>query len=173
MSAPSLRHPSAEAAQRCGSGASMRSQASMPNLAWSRPNDLSCSRKRPSACSARASGIMIGIHPSPSRAARVRTASDEPPTRWNRTLHRRRDNAHVPEIVKPAGEAHKSCARGDEAPQLVRLGARRASSRPHRVLRTRHDSSQAQCLAAAVRRSERQPRPPAFGNQSGLSLRRD
>ena len=55
----------------------MRSQASMPNLASSRPNDLSCSRKSPSACPARASGFMIGIHPSPSRAARVRTATGD------------------------------------------------------------------------------------------------
>ena len=57
----------------------MRSQASTPNLAESRPNDLSCSLNARSFCSACASGAMIGIQPSPSRAARVTTATEEPP----------------------------------------------------------------------------------------------
>ena len=57
----------------------MRSQPSIPNVAGSRPNDLSCSLNAPSFCSACASAAMIGIQPSPSRAARVTAASDEPP----------------------------------------------------------------------------------------------
>src|SRR6516162_4161710 len=79
MSAPSRRQPSAAAVQACSSGLCMRSQASIPNLAESRPNDLSCSLNAPSFCSACSSGAMIGIQPSPSRAARVTTASEEPP----------------------------------------------------------------------------------------------
>jgi hypothetical protein len=43
MSAPSRRQPSAAAVQTCSSGLCIRSQASIPNLAESRPNDLSCS----------------------------------------------------------------------------------------------------------------------------------
>jgi hypothetical protein len=42
----------------------------MPNLAGSRPNGLSCSLNIRSFCSACASVAMIGIQPSPSRAAR-------------------------------------------------------------------------------------------------------
>ena len=57
----------------------MRSQPSIPNVAGSRPNDLSCSLNAPSFCSACASAAMIGIQPSPSRAARVTAPSDDPP----------------------------------------------------------------------------------------------
>ncbi len=56
----------------------MRSQPSIPNFAV-RPNDLSCSFNAASFCYACASAAMIGIQPSPSRAARATAASDEPP----------------------------------------------------------------------------------------------
>src|SRR5262249_46490854 len=76
---PAVGRPPAAAAQPWGSALCMGSQPSMPNFAGSRPNVLSCSRNAASFCSACASAAMIGIQPSPSRAARDMTASDEPP----------------------------------------------------------------------------------------------
>jgi hypothetical protein len=69
----------------------MRSQPSIPNFVGSRPNDLSCSFNAASFCSACASAAMIGIQPSPSRAARVTAASDEPPNQMGIGCCRVRD----------------------------------------------------------------------------------
>ena len=86
----------------------MRSQASMPNLASSRPNDLSCSRSRRASVSSPSAVGRHDRHPAVAEPGSARhrgfRRSSEPDR--NRTLHRRRQNADLLELVKPPAEAH-------------------------------------------------------------------
>jgi len=102
----------------------------MPNLEGSRPKDLSCSLNASSFCPAAASGAMIGIQPSPSLAARVMAASDEPPNQIGigRCTGRRQD-AHFLEIVKPPLETDE-ILRPEAAEHLDLLGLPRPARLP-------------------------------------------
>src|SRR5262249_47833201 len=185
MSAPRRRQPSAAAAQPCGSGLCMRSQASMPNLAGSRPNDLSCSFNAASFCSACVSAAMIGIQPSPSRAARRTAASDEPPNQigigrctgagtmltslrlWKRPLKRTRLSVH-------SRRSTLTCSAWRPR-RLLASRAWRAAARPPPPPRPSFPDWSPPRAAAA-------PQAPAtqeidlrrlLGDDPGLALRRD
>ena len=143
----------------------MRSQASMPNLASSQHNDLSCSRKRPSGML----GLRVGLHDRhPSIAEPGRTREDgirrtAKPDR-NRTLHGRRDNAHVLEIVKPAGGTSLSLCdqRRRSTSTCSAWRAPRVFPFRIRVLRLDVIPAQAQCRAGS--------RPPLRTSTSAACL---
>ena len=178
MSAPSRRHPSAAAAQALR--IQQQACAAKPRCqTWSssRPNDLSCSRKRPK----RLLGLRVGRHDRhPSIAEPGRAREQRHPT--NRQTRSGSDAAPAVgitltsrEIVKPAVEAHQ-VLRPKATKHLNLFGLARAARLPfrHRVLRTRRDSpAKPDAEPGAVRRSSTINLGRLLGNQSGLSLRRD
>src|SRR5215475_14246124 len=174
MSAPTRRQPSAAAAQPWGSGLGMRSQPSMPNLAGSRPNDLSCSRN--------AAELLLRLrvrchdrHPAvaePRRAPHRGVRRTPEPDR-DRPLHRRRHDADFVEIVEAPLEAHEALA-PQAAQHLGLFGLARAARLPLCAERF--------ILDVVPSQTDAEPQAPAaqeidlrrlLRDDSSLALRRD